>query len=185
VGYLVDMRSRAATGAGVATIGLVLALLQVSDTMADDLRLQQLEARLEEVLRRLERLESQGTQGTSTTSLRSEDGVQWSFDLNLSQEPFNVTHQSFDRASGRFDLLLKVVAPIRDPKTWQVAPGAPVPVVAVLTLADGTANESVVFHLARGPKLDPGAKLHLKAEIATEQAAAVRGVSVGVRETAR
>jgi hypothetical protein len=180
-------------GAGRAAVAGLVALVlagapwsdPLADTVADELRLQSLQQRLDDLSRRVEQLESRASSGTSSPRIPSADGIQWTFDAALSQKPFNVTHQSFDRASGRFDLLLKVVAPISDPNAWQVAQGAPVPVVAVLTLADGTANESVVFHLARGPKLDAGAQLHLKAEIATEQSAAVRGVSVGVRETAR
>jgi hypothetical protein len=152
-----------------------------ADPVADERRLQALEQRLDDLTRRLEQLESREGAGTSTPTAASSDGIRWSFDAALSRSPFNVTHQSFDRGSGRFDLLLKVVEPIPNPVPWQVDAGAPLPVAARLGLADGTARETIVFRLARGPKLDPGAVLHLEAHVPIEQAAAISGVSVGIR----
>jgi hypothetical protein len=147
----------------------------------DAWRLQALEQRVEDLVRRLERLESAPSSGAATPSTSKTGDIHWTFDAALSRSPFNVTHQSFDRGSGRFDILLKVVQPIPDPLPWQVAIGAEVPVVARIGLADGTASEGLFFRLARGPRLEPGAILHLEAYVPIEQAGAISGLSVGMR----
>jgi hypothetical protein len=147
----------------------------------DASRLQALEQRVEDLVRRLERLESAPSSGASTPGAAKTGDIHWTFDAALSRSPFNVTHQSFDRGSGRFDILLKVVGPLADPLPWQVAIGAEVPVAARIGLADGTASEGLVFRLARGPRLEPGAILHLEAYVPIEQAGAIRGLSVGMR----
>ncbi|NCC29392.1 MAG: hypothetical protein EOM22_14960 [Gammaproteobacteria bacterium] len=144
-------------------------------------RLQALEQRVDALTRRLQQLESGASSGTSVSAPSKAGDINWSFDAALSRDPFNVTHQSFDRGSGRCDVLLKVVAPIPDPTPWQVPSGAPVPVVARIGLADGTASESLVFHLARGPRLEPGAILHLEAHVPPDQAAAISGLTLGIR----
>ncbi|UHD17766.1 hypothetical protein [Thiocapsa bogorovii] len=144
----------------------------------DASRLQALEQRVEDLVRRLERLESAPSSGASTPATSKTGDIHWTFDAALSRSPFNVTHQSFDRGSGRFDILLKIVDPLPDPLPWQIAIGAEVPVVARIGLADGTASEGLVFRLARGPRLDPGAILHLEAYVPIEQAGAISGLSV-------
>lgn len=161
--------------------GLVLPFATASHARADEARLQALESRLDQVMRRLERLESQAVAEATDAAPRSDDAIRWAFDASLREAPFNVTHQGFERSSGRLDLLLRIVRPIPDTAPWRVAPGTPVPVTAVLTLADGSASDPVRFRLARGPRLDPGSQLHLEAEVAPEQAAAVRGISVTAR----
>lgn len=178
------MRHLALIGfAGPVLSGFVLAATpsssQAADPAAEGSRLQALEQRVDDLARRLRELES--GPGASTPAAPKFGDIHWSFDAALSRGPFNVTHHSFDRGSGRFDVLLKVVTPIPDSLPWQVAIGAPVPVVAKVGLADGTASESLVFRLARGPKLDPGAILHLEAQVPPEQAAAISGLSVGMR----
>ena len=152
-----------------------------ADPTAGASRLQALEQRVDELTRRLQQLESGASSGGSVSAPSKTGDIHWSFDAALSRDPFNITHQSFDRGSGRFDVLLKVVAPIPDPTPWQVPSGAPVPVVARIGLADGTASESLVFRLARGPRLEPGAILHIEAQVAPDQAAAISGLSVGIR----
>lgn len=169
----------------IGFVGLVLAgtpwTAPEADPTAGGSRLHSLEQRVEELTHRLERLESEADSRDSMSATAKPGDIHWRFDAALSRGPFNVTHHSFDRGSGRFDVLLKVVAPIPDPLPWQVAIGAPVPVVAWVGLADGTASESLVFRLARGPKLDPGAVLHLEAQVPSEHAAAISGLSVGMR----
>lgn len=152
-----------------------------ADPTAGASRLQALEQRVDELTRRLQQLESGASSGGSVSAPSKTGDIHWSFDAALSRDPFNITHQSFDRGSGRFDVLLKVVAPIPDPTPWQVPSGAPVPVVARIGLADGTASESLVFRLARGPRLEPGAILHIEAQVAPDQAVAISGLSVGMR----
>ena len=152
-----------------------------STPQVDASRLQALEQRVADLVRRVERLESAPSAGAATPSTSKAGEIQWTFDAALSRSPFNVTHQSFDRGSGRFDILLKVVEPLPDPLPWQVATGAEVPVVARIGLADGTASEGLVFRLARGPRLEPGAILHLEAYGPIEQAGAISGLSVGMR----
>ncbi|SDW21001.1 hypothetical protein [Thiocapsa roseopersicina] len=147
----------------------------------DPSSLRALEQRVEELERRVERMGSAPSSGGSASAPSKTGDIHWSFDAALSRDPFNVKHQSFDRGSGRFDVLLKVVAPIPDPTPWQVPSGAPVPVAARIGLADGTASESLVFRLARGPRLEPGAILHIEAQVPPEQAAAISGLSVGIR----
>lgn len=180
------MRHLALIGfAGSVLSGLVLAATpsssQAADPTAEASRLQALEQRVDDLARRLQQLESGAVTQAATSATPKPGDIHWSFDAALSRGPFNVTHQSFDRGSGRFDVLLKIVAPLPDPSPWQVEAGAPVPVVARIGLADGTASESLVFRLARGPKLDPGAVLHLEAQVPPEQAAAISGLSVGMR----
>jgi hypothetical protein len=171
--------------AGSVLSGLLLAATPPTGTLADPTaeapRLQALEQRVDDLARRLQQLESGSETGASTSAAPKPGDIHWSFDAALSRGPFNVTHQSFDRGTGRFDVLLKIVAPIPDPLPWRVEAGAPVPVVARIGLADGTASETLVFRLARGPKLDPGAVLHLEAQVPPEQAAAISGLSVGMR----
>jgi hypothetical protein len=152
-----------------------------ADPNAKASRLDALEQRVDDLERRLQQLESGASSGISATAPSKTGDIHWAFDKALSRGPFNVTHQSFDRGSGRFDVLLKIVAPIPDPIPWQVQVGTPVPVVAKIGLADGTAEESLVFRLARGPRLEPGAILHIEAQVPPDQANAISGLSVGVR----
>lgn len=176
------MRARTLLTATLA--GLTALALASGPTRADEPSLERLERRLDELTRRLERLEAQTSAATATspapTGATSKD-IQWGFDAALSRTPFNVTHQGFERESGHFDLLLKIVAPLPDPGPWQVPVGAPVPVEARVGLADGSSGEGLVFRLARGPRLDVGAVLHLQAEIPADQAGAVQGVALRLR----
>lgn len=158
-----------------------LSVATTVDPPVEASRLQALEQRVDDLVQRLERLESAPGSGAAGTAAPKAGDIQWSFDAALSRGPFNVSHQSFDRGSGRFDVLLKVVDPIPDPQPWKVAIGAPVPVVARIGLADGSAAETLVFRLARGQKLDPGAVLHIEAQVSPEQAAAISGLSIELR----
>ncbi len=89
---------------------------------------------------------------------------------SVTDSPLRVTHKEFDRDRGRVDLLLQITAPLQDPEHWD-AVGSEVPVMLRLRGADGV-EQVQAFTLARGNRIEPGAFVHLIADIDPARAAA-------------
>jgi hypothetical protein len=142
-------------------------------------RLGELEARVQALTLRLEALESRATAPppTPATASLTAEGIVWTFDDHVNGTPFKVTHKTIDKRSGRIDILLLITDALPDPAAWAVV-GARVPLALTLRGGDGTEIAAGVT-LARGPRLEPGAHLHVQAQVEPVQAAAARQIVVG------
>ena len=97
-------------------------------------------------------------------------GIIWTLDARVTDSPLRVTHKEFDRDRGRVDLLLQITAPLQDLALWGEV-GGEVPVVLRMRAANGV-EQVQAFTLARGKRLEPGAFVHLIADIDPAHAAA-------------
>jgi hypothetical protein len=149
-----------------------------------DERMLELEAQVRTLSERVELLEQRavtagprasaaaGTGSGSRSGLASSTsgaGIVWSLDPGVAGSPLRVTHKEFDRNSGRVDLLVEITAPVQDPQRWDEV-GGDVPVMLRLRSADG-AEHVQAFTLARGKRIEPGAFVHLIADIDPARAA--------------
>ncbi|MGB5736483.1 MAG: hypothetical protein WBM40_18780 [Thiohalocapsa sp.] len=138
-----------------------------------DQRMLELEARIRTLSERVDVLERRAVTaetGAESAMARGADGVVWKLDPGVTDSPLRVTHKTFDRKRGQLDLMLEITAPLQQPQRWG-AVGSPVPVRLRLRAADG--DEYVqALTLARGKRLEPGAFVHLHADIDPARAAA-------------
>jgi hypothetical protein len=123
-------------------------------------RIELLEAKLQALTERVTVLEDQ-VAGAGTAS--ADDGVVWQLGPGLGGRPLRVSHKSLDAAHGVVELLLEITAPLADPARWRVGVEAP---VALTLRAPAGGERRLPMTLLRGAKLEPGAHLHLFAEIA-------------------
>ena len=93
----------------------------------------------------------------------------WKLNPGVIDSPLRVTHKEFDRSRGRLDLMLQITAPLPEPQRWGTV-GNEVPVELRLRAADG-ADYVQALTLARGNRLEPGAFVHLHADIDPARAA--------------
>jgi hypothetical protein len=177
---------------GVALLALAVVLLSREPVPAGDDQNRQvmLEARVAELERRIARLEQapsiaprqragsaalpsagaaassaldSGASTSSSSSSSTGTGVEWRLGAALSGEPLRVTATELDKQRGVVDLLLKIEAPLPDSAAWPREPGRPVPVVLRAEDATGATLAELPMVLVRGPSLEPGAYLHLRA----------------------
>jgi hypothetical protein len=177
---------------GVALLALAVVLLSREPVPAGDDQNRQvmLEARVAELERRIARLEQapsvaprqragsaalpsaggapssaldSGASTSSSSSSSTGTGVEWRLGAELSGEPLRVTATELDKQRGVVDLLLKIEAPLPDSAAWPREPGRPVPVVLRAEDATGATLAELPMVLVRGPSLEPGAYLHLRA----------------------
>lgn len=106
---------------------------------------------------------STSTSTSSSSSTSTGTGVEWRLGAELSGEPLRVTATELDKQRGVVDLLLKIEAPLPDSAAWPREPGRPVPVVLWAEDATGATLAELPMVLVRGPSLEPGAYLHLRA----------------------
>jgi hypothetical protein len=167
-------------------LGLVLCAISVpAASQADqtvEQRLRELEQQVEALTRRLEMVEQRPAAPASApaVSAMTAEGVVWTFDDFVNDSPLKVTHKSLDKESGTIDLLLLITAPLPDPDAW-TGTGQPIPIALRLRSADGT-EARTDFRLERGSRLEPGAHLHVRAQIDPVQAAAARQLLIGHRD---
>lgn len=171
----------------VITLAIGIALPSLSSAQTDpeqrppalqsmQQRLLELEARLHTLDDRLDRLEQHAvTAGASAgveagqASSTTVAGIVWTLDARITDGPLRLTHKEFDRNRGRVDLLLEITAPLQDPARWDEV-GGEVPVMLTLRGVDGT-EHARAFTLARGQRIEPGAFVHLSADIDPARAA--------------
>lgn len=144
-------------------------------------RIDGLEARLEGLTRRVQALETLLKEpGPITAAARSVKGEPtWELDDDSRTSPFQVLQKSLDRQSGRVDLLLDVVAPIPDLSDWDsVARGEDSPLMLIADQGEGRPAVPVSLRLERATRLDPGARLHLSAQLEPGIAERVRRIRI-------
>jgi len=135
-------------------------------------RLLEIEGQLRALSARVEALERHGAGEPTAAPDDDAGGIAWSLGTIVAGEPLRITHKQLDAARGRLDLLVEVTAPLAEPARWS-APNAPVPLAVTLRAADGAARTYTLL-LARGTSAEPGARLHLSAELDPAQAAAAQ-----------
>lgn len=141
-----------------------------------DQRLTVLEQQVRALTQRLKAVEGR----TATPAGNPEHQVQdvvWSFDAYLDSSPFKVTYKRFERKSGKVELLLQITAPLERPDVW-TGVGRPVPIGLTLRTVGG-AEGRAGFTLKRGGGVDPGAFLHVQAQIDPARAAAAGQLIIG------
>ncbi|KAA6182974.1 hypothetical protein F2Q65_16760 [Thiohalocapsa marina] len=165
-------RHRAAALAGLLGGGLAIAPATLPAQPTDE-RLSELERQVSALAQRVMALEND----RGATTLPPTDGIVWQVGDALGNGVLKIAYKQFDPTSGRLEMLLQITAPLQEPERW-TAVGAEVPLTATLRSADGS-EISQAFRLARGGSTEPGAHLHLIAEIDPARAAAARQVILG------
>ena len=158
----------------IAALGTTPWCASAADPMIEQ-RLQTLEGQVRGLIRRIEQIEQAASapaaQGTTVA-----DGIAWTFDEYVGTSPFEVSYKSFDRKTGAVELLLQITAPLDRPDLWTEA-GASVPILLRHRAADGTEG-TTPFSLVRLSRLDPGARLHVRARLEPARAAAASHLSI-------
>jgi hypothetical protein len=141
-------------------------------------RIDGLEARLEGLTRRVQALENLLKEsGSAPPSVKGE--ASWEPDEYSGSSPFQILQTSLDRESGRAELLLEVVAPIPDLAAWAAAPrGHAIPLILTASQAERGPVTTVGWRLERATRFDPGARLHLSAQLEPEIARRVRTIRI-------
>jgi hypothetical protein len=143
-------------------------------------KLLELEARLDQLSRRVEVLEAgaQANMGTDSAMRLGKD-LAWHFDAYVGETPFKVSQQELDRKTGRVDLLLNLVAEPADAALWRSAqPGAPVPLEVTATLSGGGTLGPVPLTLLRRTAFTVGTHVHVSAQLPGEDHKAVRRLAI-------
>jgi hypothetical protein len=143
-------------------------------------KLLELEARIDQLARRVDVLEAGALAGTdSGPGVRLGKDLAWHLDGYLAESPFKVSQQELDRTSGRVDLLLNLITEPADGDLWRAAQtGDPVPIEVTATLAGGGTAGPVPFTLHRRTNFDIGTHVHVLAQLPVEDAKAIRRLSV-------
>jgi hypothetical protein len=142
-------------------------------------RVRALEERLQRLGERVETLEraASASARSAEATAPSTDGISWTFQEYVNDSPFKVTYKSFDRRSGAVELLLEVTAAVPQPHRWS-EPGRRVPLVLTYRAGDGT-ETTTGFTLLRLSSLEPGSRVHVRAELDPDQAAAASHLRIG------
>ena len=146
----------------------------------DSLKLLELEARIDQLTRRVEALEGGAQAGMEEgPGVRTGKDLAWHFDGYLAESPFTVSQQELDRETGRVDVLLNLVAEPTDGDLWRAAqPGEALPIEVTATLAGGGAVGPVGFVLERRTDFAVGTHVHIRAPLPVEDPKAVRRLAV-------
>lgn len=165
-------------------------LLQACGREPDALetRLAAVEARLERLALEIEALReppaptaSAPNPSAPTTSSTGGDraaAVTWRFGPKLDGEPLRVAAETLDRAHDRVELLIEIKAPLAVTEAWPRAPGAPTPLVVIARDNTGAVIAERPMTLLRGSRLEPGAYLHLGAQLPAQAGAWVNLLEV-------
>ena len=144
-------------------------------------RIEGLEARLEGLTRRVQALETllkESSPGMGA-AWPVEGEPTWELDDYSRINPFQVLQKHLDRQNGRVDLLLDVAAPIPDLGDWDsVTRGEVVPLMLIVDTGDGGAIAPVNLRLERATRFDPGARLHLNAQLEPGIAERIRRIRI-------
>ena len=136
----------------------------------DEERLQLLDQRIDRLARRIDQLEglqaSSVEQGSESASMvTGSGGVEWRLAAELSGQPLLTTATDFDKGRGIIELLLKIQSPLFDADAWPREPGRSVPILLRAEDATGARLAELLMSLVRGPSQEPGAYLHLRAQL--------------------
>jgi hypothetical protein len=165
-------------------MALAVPMARVSAQSDPNVRLLELEARIDQLSRRVEVLEAgalaAGDGGPDGgPGVRMDKDLAWHLDAYLVESPFKVSQQELDRKTGRVDLLLNLVAEPADGELWRTVPtGGPVPVEVTAILTGGGTVGPVAFALHRRTSFDIGTHVHILAQLPVEDAKAIRRLSV-------
>lgn len=173
----------------VIVLSLILAavlLMQRWDRDASELdaRLAMLEARIEQLSARLEqRQHSQPLRADPSAAQPAAAGsagkaVTWRLGARVDGEPLRVAAESLDRARDQVELLLEVVAPLADAEAWPQQPGQRAPLVVIASDSTGTVIAETPMRLLRGSSREPGAYLHVGAQLPPQAGARVHSLEV-------
>ncbi len=167
---------------GLLTLPLLIA---AGPLVADDIdratQIEGLEARLEGLTRRVQALETllkeSGRGSASAPAPKGEPT--WDLDDYSRSSPFQLIQRNLDRKNGRVDLLLDVIEPIPDLRDWATVPrGEPVPLQLTPDTGDAGASIPVALRLERATRFEPGARVHLSAQLEPSVAKRVRQIRV-------
>jgi hypothetical protein len=152
--------------------------LAQDDTSA---RLLELEARVQQLTRRVDALEALAQAGMDTgPGVRTDKDLVWHFDRYLAESPFAVSQQELDRKTGQVDLLLSLAAEPADADLWrEVQVGGQVPVEVEATLTGGVVVGPVSFTLYRRTSFRVGSQVHLLAQLPVSDPKAIRRLTIG------
>ncbi|MBK5969465.1 hypothetical protein CCR91_11990 [Thiorhodovibrio winogradskyi] len=167
---------------------LVAALLMQAcgrDTNALETRLVALEARLERLAIEVEALREPPSSAPNTPAATApavaggrEETVAWRFGPNLDGDPLRVAAETLDRARDRVELLLEIKAPLGAADAWPRQPGQPTPLVVIAKDNGGAVIAETPMTLLRGSRLEPGAYLHLGAQLPAQAGTRVNLIEV-------
>ena len=164
--------------ASVLFTGSLLFSTQAGAEQTTDQRLSKLEGQVQSLTRRLALLERRTATAEPRDDAEPADGIVWTIGPDLDGGAFSVSQKTLDKNRGEVDLLLRINAPIEHPARWS-EPGKEVPITLTLRTAAGI-EKHTRFKLARATRLEPGAHLHIRADIDPAMAAAVRQMIIGL-----
>jgi hypothetical protein len=147
-------------------------------------RREALEQRVDALAQRLDELAlasssaGEPDQAEPSTPSAADGAVDWRHAEALQGQPLRVAAEHFDARRGRLELLLEITSPLPDAERWRAQPGQPVPLILTARDAIGEAIITRPMTLLRGPSLEPGAYLHLGAELTDAAADRVRVIQV-------
>lgn len=145
-------------------------------------RLVALEAQTDGLRAELEQLRQQLADDSAPAAAAGRAGeVSWRFGPVLDGEPLRVAAETVDQAHGRVELLLEVMAPLADAAAWPQQPGRAVPLVLIARDGGGGLIAEVPLTLVRGARPEPGAYLHLAAELPEDRAARLSLIEIRAR----
>ncbi len=144
------------------------------------IKLLELEARIDQLTRRVDALEAGAQAGMEgAPGVRMGKDLAWHFDGYLVETPFKVSQQELDRKTGRVDLLLNLVAEPTDGDQWRAAQvGDSLPVEVTATLAGGSTVGPFLFVLERRTDFIVGTHVHIRTQLQVEDLKAVRRLAI-------
>jgi hypothetical protein len=155
--------------------GLLLAAILVRLFGANDheqllARIDALEARTAGLAAQLTHLEQASTPPPQAEAQASAAGpikvsAGWRLSPGLGGDPISIVEKTFDERSGRVEALLRIEAPLSDIDAWPRLPGQPVPIQLEARDTGGAIALSQPMTLLRGTSLEPGAYLHIGANL--------------------
>lgn len=169
--------------------GLLLAAILVRLFAANDqdqllARIDALEARTAGLAAQLARLEQASTPPPQAEVPASAAGPMtvsagWRLGPGLGGDPISIVEKTFDERSGRVEALLRIEAPLSDIDAWPRLPGQPVPILLEARDSSGAIAFSQPMTLLRGTSLEPGAYLHIGADLPPRVASRVAFMELG------
>lgn len=156
-------------------VAAVIVLLVGSREGDPDQHVEALEARIDLLAARLDQLEKRRQRdepapSSATDRTVSEGAIQWGLGPGLDGVPLLVTEKNFDRRRGRVEVLLQIKAALTDADDWSTQAGQSVPVQLTVKDVTGAVVSDRSMTLLRGASHEPGAFLHLAAELPPQSA---------------
>lgn len=173
--------------AGIALVALLIAISDREQPSADvegvtepQQALEQAVARLTQRLEELERSVQTAVeeQEGGSTAAAQETGVEWRLAPGLTGTPLKTVETRFDRRRGTVDLLLRIEAPLPDADAWPRESGRSVPLTLTCEDATGSLIAELPLILVRGLSREPGAYVHVRAQLPAEVSDRVRLIRI-------